>query len=146
MPLANAQSRSPAPEEVSRLSSELAHEHLNPLPHVVSTRAADTIMLMDLKRGTYYTLNEAGGRVWELVEAGATVSEIVERLLGEYGVPRSQLEHDVTVTLRQWIDDGLLAPGIASDSIPVERTPKPPAGAKMNARSSRCPQCSGARC
>jgi hypothetical protein len=102
----------------------LAADRFHQLPHVVSARAGDATVLMDRMRGTYFTLNEVGGRVWELAQGGGTVAEVVEQLLAEYDVPRSQLEHDVASTLRQLIDDRLLAPGI-SEPESVEQTPSP---------------------
>lgn len=94
-------------------------------PNVLSARAGDAIVLMDRRRGTYHTLNEVGGRVWELAGEGATEVEIVERLLDEYDVARLQLEHDVRATLRQLVDDRLLAPGIPSNPGTLERAPTP---------------------
>lgn len=51
---------------------------------VVSTRQCDTTVLLDVNGGVYYTLNEVGGRIWELVGVGESVAEIVERLAGEF--------------------------------------------------------------
>jgi hypothetical protein len=79
---------------------------------------------MDRKRGTYFTLNEVGGRVWELAGSGATASEIVDLLLADYEVPRPQLETDVAATVRQLIGGRLLGAGLASAPLRVERRPK----------------------
>lgn len=87
-------------------------------PYVLSARAVDTTVLMDSRRSTYYTLNEVGGRVWELAGAGATVSEATDRILAEYDAPRWQVEHDVAGTVRQLLDDGLLTAGATSLPVP----------------------------
>jgi hypothetical protein len=100
-------------------------DRFHQLPLVISARAGDATVLMDRKRGSYFTLNEVGGRVWELVGAGATAPEIVERLFEEYDTSRQQLETDIASTLQQLIDDELLAPGVASQPAPVEIAPKP---------------------
>ena len=78
--------------------------------HVVGTRATDAVVLLNRKRGTYHTLNEVGGRVWELIGTGATIDWIVHRLLEEYDVPRPRLEQDVSATLCRLIEEGLVAP------------------------------------
>ena len=62
---------------------------------VIGTRQGDTTVLLDVNGGTYYTLNEVGGRVWELLGEGATVGAIVERLAEEYDVPMERLDADV---------------------------------------------------
>jgi hypothetical protein len=73
---------------------------------------------MDRRRGRYFTLNEVGGRVWDLAGSGATPAETIERILSEYDVPRFEVERDVAATLQQLIDDRLLAPGTAPETAP----------------------------
>jgi transglutaminase superfamily protein/coenzyme PQQ synthesis protein D (PqqD) len=89
--------------------------------YVLTARAADATVLLDRRRGRYFTLNQVGGRVWELAAGGATVAETIERILVEYEVPRWEVEHDVAATLERLIDDRLLTPGVASDPNPAER-------------------------
>jgi hypothetical protein len=112
MPRANTLARSLlAPEKPPTLTSELAHDRFHPLPHVVSTRAGDTTVLMNRQSGIYYTLNEVGGRIWELLGDGGTISALIERLLEEYDVPRQQLETDVRATVQEFLADRLIASG-----------------------------------
>lgn len=123
--------------QVPSCPSGLVEDRFHPLPLVVSARTADATVLMDRKRGTYFTLNEVGGRVWELVGTGSTPPEIVERLLEEYDVSREQLEADVAATLRHLIHDHLLAPGTAS--APAECAPKPSLRLASHARELKVP-------
>lgn len=139
VPPAEALVRSQSDGETPSCSSGIVEDHFHQLPHVVSARAGDATVLMDRKRGTYFTLNEVGGRVWELAGAGASVLEMVERLLEEYDVRREQLEADVAATLRQLIDARLLAIGIASDPTPAERAPKPSPGATAKRGALKVP-------
>jgi hypothetical protein len=62
---------------------------------VVGARQGDTTVLLDVHGGMYYTLNEVGGRVWDLLGDGLTTPAIVERLLQEYDVPLDRLDADV---------------------------------------------------
>ena len=39
--------------------------------HVSSARHGDTTVLLDVNRGRYYTLNQVGGRIWELLARGS---------------------------------------------------------------------------
>jgi hypothetical protein len=126
-------------EKPPRLPSELVHDRFHPLQHVVSARAGEATVLMDVKQGTYHTLNEVGGRIWELVRAGVGVVTIIERLLDEYDVPRLQLEADVVVAVRQLLANRLIAPGEMPSRPPAERKPKPAVQAIAKNRELRVP-------
>lgn len=101
------------------------------MPHVVSARHGDATVLMDQKRGTYFTLTEVAGRAWELIGAGAGTTELVEQLLEEYDVSRSRLEQDIDATLRLLVAHRLMgnarasAPGL--ERYPATRRPRAPA-------------------
>jgi hypothetical protein len=62
---------------------------------VVSTQQADATILLDVRRGKYYTLNGVGSRVWALLSEGATVGAIITRLADEFEVSAEQLSGDV---------------------------------------------------
>jgi hypothetical protein len=66
---------------------------------VLGTRQGDTTVLLDVNGGMYYTLNEVGGRVWDLLGEGLTMRAIVERLVEEYDVPLDRLDADVRALL-----------------------------------------------
>lgn len=63
--------------------------------HVVSTQQADATVLLDIRGGTYYTLNDVGGRIWACLSEGASVGGVVERLAAEFDVPAETLSGDV---------------------------------------------------
>ena len=52
-------------------------------------------------------LNEVGGRIWQLAD-GRTFGEIVDTLLNEFEVERTQLSLDVRSFLSELQDRGLL--------------------------------------
>jgi hypothetical protein len=52
-------------------------------------------------------LNEVGARVWELAD-GRTLREIVDALVNEYDVERTQLQRDATTFLLELHSRGLL--------------------------------------
>lgn len=68
---------------------------------VSTARQAGTTILLDLNRGQYYTLNEVGGRIWDMLEYGASTSDILTRLAQEYDVAREPLEADTTAMLER---------------------------------------------
>lgn len=69
--------------------------------HVVSTQQADATVLLDVRAGTYYTLNEVGGRIWACLCEGVPVGAVVERLAAEFDVPAEQLSGDVADFVEQ---------------------------------------------
>lgn len=77
---------------------------------VISTRQADAIVLLDLRRGTCYTLNELGWRIWEQVSAGVPLADIVRILRQAYDVPADTFGSDVTTFVDQLLRAALVEP------------------------------------
>ena len=86
----------------------LLADRFRPLNHVVWTHQADATVLLDADRGLYYTLNEVGGRIWELMAAGEPMIEILRCLGDEYEAPAEALQDDLDGLLRQLLRDGLI--------------------------------------
>lgn len=63
--------------------------------HVVSAQQGDATVLLDVRGGTYYTLNGVGGRIWGLLSEGSSVATVAERLSAEYAVSEEQARGDV---------------------------------------------------
>ena len=77
--------------------------------HVFSTQQADATVLLDVRGGTYYTLNEVGGRIWACLSEGASVGVVVDRLAAEFDVPAEQLSGDVASFVEQLDRSRLIA-------------------------------------
>jgi hypothetical protein len=73
---------------------QLPHARFDQANGVLGTRQGDTTVLLDVNGGMYYTLNEVGGRIWELLGAGVEVPAIVQRLQEEYDVEPETLAAD----------------------------------------------------
>lgn len=101
------------PASLSGTQQRFVADRFHPMPLVVSARTPDAVILMDRRTERYHTLNEVGGRIWELLGEGATVSMIVDTLHREYDVPLSQLEADVVATLEELLARGLIGSGTA---------------------------------
>ena len=76
---------------------------------VMFNRAGEEIVLLDLDSGTYYGLDEVGGRLWELITGAATVGEAIDTMLAEYEVEREVLEGDVFRLLGELEAKGLIS-------------------------------------
>ena len=53
------------------------------------------IVMMDLEKGKYFSLNGVGSRIWNLVEEPVKVSNVVDSLLEEYDIGRDECEEQV---------------------------------------------------
>ncbi len=62
---------------------------------VVSAVQGERTVLLDVRRGRYFGVDEVGSAIWQGLSGGATVPEIVDGLERSYAVPRAQLERDV---------------------------------------------------
>jgi hypothetical protein len=75
---------------------------------VLSQEVAGETVLLDLSSESYFGLDEVGTRVWAMLKEGAETSAIVETLLGDYEVGRTQLEADLAELLDQLEAAGLI--------------------------------------
>ena len=78
-------------------------------PEAFATEVDDQVVILDYESGTYFTLNEVGSRIWQLVAQGNTVRAIQEQLLQEYEVSEDQLHQDLLNILSQLRAKGLIS-------------------------------------
>jgi len=79
--------------------------------HLASVRHGDKVVLMDLDREQFYSLDGVAGRLWDLLEAPATVDQLTTQLAIEYDAPNEILRRDVAEFLAELERDGLLQGG-----------------------------------
>jgi coenzyme PQQ biosynthesis protein PqqD len=75
---------------------------------ILKQEAAGTVVLLDLDGGQYFSLDDAGSRVWDLCDGRRSVAEIVGILRGEYEAPAETIERDVIELLNDLTDEKLL--------------------------------------
>ena len=76
----------------------------------VVTRELDgEAVLLNLSTEEYYSLNDVGSRVWDLTDGERTVTAIVDAIVAEYEVERSEVEADVLALLGELADEGLVS-------------------------------------
>ena len=61
----------------------------------ISTRLADEIVILDLKSGIYYGLDEVGVRIWELLQTPQLIGEIRDTIATEYDVEPTVCEREL---------------------------------------------------
>jgi len=72
--------------------------------------ASETVILQ-LKKGVYYSLDRVGSRIWELLQRPWGFGELREMLLAEYEVEPEQCERDLLALLQQLEGAGLIEIG-----------------------------------
>ncbi len=93
------------------LASEII---LHPHPSLVFTRLDDTeAVLLHLDTKRYYTLNETGTRIWELLQQGRCAQEIAQTLQGGYAVT----DEEAMPVLLAFVDE-LQQEGLVQSSAP----------------------------
>ena len=53
---------------------------------VLAQRVEGQAVLLDIQSGEYFSLNDVGGRVWELCDGTRTVAEVADTICSEYDV------------------------------------------------------------
>ena len=86
------------------------HRRLRADADVVVRRVEDEIVVVHLGRNHVFSLNPTGARLWELIAEGCTPAEAIERMLGEFDVPETELRSEVSSFLKQLLREGLLVP------------------------------------
>jgi hypothetical protein len=82
---------------------------------VLAQKAGDTLVLLTPDTGEYYTLNEVGARIWELVDGTVTVAEIAGVLAEEYEAPIEQIQADTLELLAELAAETFIRDGAAVD-------------------------------
>lgn len=74
----------------------------------ISSDLGGEAVILNLKSGVYYGLDEVGATVWNLIQEPHTVSEIKQTLLEEYEVEIEQCQRDLMALLTTLFAAGLI--------------------------------------
>ncbi len=74
---------------------------------LASDQSGDMVIL-GLKDGVYYELNEVGTCIWRLIQQPCSVQSVVDTLLAEYDVPARQCLADVLALAEAMVKRGLV--------------------------------------
>jgi hypothetical protein len=73
---------------------------------IVSRKIADEFILVPISQkaddvDSIYTVNEVGGRIWELIDGEKTLGAIRDIIIDEFGVSSEEAEKDLIEFLQQ---------------------------------------------
>ena len=66
---------------------------------VIAQKAKNDYLLLNMEDGNYFSLNEIGGRIWELCDGNRSVSQLAKELAAEYDASPEVLEKDIVELL-----------------------------------------------
>lgn len=84
--------------------------------------------IINLKTGSYYSLNPVGADIWSLVEQGYSSGEIVENLVQRYDGSLMAIVNDVGALVAAWQEEDLISPAVVT--APKAASPKTSPAAK----------------
>ena len=68
---------------------------------------AETVIL-DLRSGVYYGLENTGARIWQLLKRPTSLGALCNALVREYDVEPRRCERDLRALLRELLERGLI--------------------------------------
>ena len=74
----------------------------------VSCELNNETVLLDIDSGSYFSLNETGNSIWQLIESPITFAELCEKLQEEYQVSTELCRSDVNALVRELFDKQLV--------------------------------------
>ena len=77
-------------------------------PEVFFQELEGEAILLDLHNEYYYSLDDVGTRMWQLLVEHGDVATVVERLLAEYDVDEATLRRDLAQLIAALADAGLV--------------------------------------
>jgi hypothetical protein len=80
------------------------------IPEALVATLSDGAVLLNLQTKRYFSLNETGTRIWELVQQTADEETIVSTLLSEYEVEEPMVRSEVRRILDELIEAQLILP------------------------------------
>lgn len=74
----------------------------------VYSKLAGEAVILNLKAGIYYGLDEVGTRIWELIQGPRTITEVRDAVLEEYDVDPGRCESDLVAILQNLKSEGII--------------------------------------
>lgn len=75
---------------------------------VIAAGLHDEMVMMDIEKGKYFTLNPVGTVIWNLLETPYSLEDLVERLMEEFEVDLAQCRQETEDYLQNLLKAGLV--------------------------------------
>jgi Coenzyme PQQ synthesis protein D (PqqD) len=67
-------------------------------------------LIRDTKRGSSFSLNPIGARIWQLLQKGVPTEQIIDRISADFQAPRETVENDVQEFIQNLENQKLIVP------------------------------------
>jgi hypothetical protein len=74
---------------------------------VLASPLGGEVVLLEPEEGIYYSLNEVGAQIWEIIRDPVAVDSICRRISEEYDVDPEECREDVLRLITELLDHGL---------------------------------------
>jgi hypothetical protein len=81
---------------------------ISPAKDVLVSEFGDELVILNLRDGIYYGLDDVGARIWRILKQSATISAIRDALVEEYDVDPDRSERDVRTLVEECASRGLV--------------------------------------
>ena len=78
--------------------------------HVVFQEVEGEVVLLDMKDGKYFSLDDVGSRMWQLLMEHGNPGEVVSAVVSEFDVDEETVRADLDELLARLLEAGLLSP------------------------------------
>lgn len=73
----------------------------------LSSGESETVVILGMRDGAYFELNEVGARIWHLYQQPCSIESVRDRLLSEYDVEIAVCEQDLLTLTADLVERGL---------------------------------------
>jgi len=77
-------------------------------PDVLGSELGSEVVMLSLRDGTYYGLDDVGAEIWRLIQAPTTIGRLVASLVDTYDVDERRCRTDVISLVTSLRDRGLV--------------------------------------
>lgn len=75
---------------------------------LLATELGEDVVILNLGDGIYYSLDEVGARIWQMLASPVTLRTICDTIEAEYDVARAECEQDVRALVGTLASRGLV--------------------------------------
>jgi hypothetical protein len=95
-------------QESQTEANNLINDKFWPAEDVLFRRVEQEAVLLHLPSGTYYGLSITSILFWEAIQNQQPLEPVVDQILNEYNVERSQVLNELQLLLQILLDNGLI--------------------------------------
>ncbi|MGC1248263.1 MAG: PqqD family protein [Spirulinaceae cyanobacterium] len=95
-------------------------------PGVVQETIDGEVVIVNLQKGDYYSLVNAGADVWAGIEQGMSQSELISNLSQRYEANSETIANSVNTLLQQLQQEGIIVPNPNSEASSINQNEETP--------------------